>query len=380
MPAIRDEMIGPHPDAGFHPRAKARVGTVLMTADAVGGVWRYSLDLARALRPEGIRTVVAVMGPSPSPAQRSEAAEAGVALVDRPYRLEWMDEPWSDVERAGRWLLALARVLRPDIIHLNGYAHAQLPWPAPVVVVAHSCVRTWWKAVKCEDLPRHWARYSREVAGGLLAATVVVAPTAAMLNAIRDEYRVPLRSRVIPNGSVPGTGWPGFDAKEPCILSVGRVWDDAKNIRALAAVADRVPWPVIVAGECRPPLGAALELRGARLLGSLCAADLADWYRRAAIYALPARYEPFGLSVLEAANAACALVLGDIPSLRENWNDAALFVPPGDDRALVAAIRRLIDEPAVREALARRAFARASALSVERTADAYCRLYHSLAS
>jgi len=373
-------MIAPREDIGFHSRARARIGTVLMTADAVGGVWRYSIDLASALRPEGIRTVVAVMGPSPSPAQRSEAAEAGVALVDRPYRLEWMDEPWADVERAGSWLLALARALQPDIIHLNGYAHAKLPWPAPVVVVAHSCVRTWWRAVKREDLPLQWARYSREVTEGLLAATVVVAPTTAMLNAIRDEYRVPLRSRVIPNGSVPGTRCPGVDAKEPFILSVGRVWDDAKNIRALAAVADRVPWPVIVAGECRPPLGATLKPCGARLLGSLCAADLADWYRRAAIYALPARYEPFGLSVLEAANAACALVLGDIPSLRENWNEAALFVPPADDRALVAAIRRLIEEPGIREELATRAFARASALSVERTADAYCRLYHSLAS
>jgi glycogen synthase len=373
-------MIGPREDIGFHSRDKARVGTLLMTADAVGGVWRYSIDLARALRPAGIRTVVAVMGPSPSPAQRSEAAEAAVAVVDRPYRLEWMDEPWADVERAGSWLLALARALQPDIIHLNGYAHAKLPWPVPVVVVAHSCVRTWWRAVKCEDLPLQWARYSREVAEGLLAATVVVAPTAAMLNAIRDEYRVPLHSRVIPNGAVPGTRCADVEAKEPFILSVGRVWDDAKNIRAIAAIAERVAWPVVVAGECRPPVGATSNLRGARLLGSLCAADLADWYRRAAIYALPARYEPFGLSVLEAANAACALVLGDIPSLRENWTDAALFVPPGDDRALVAAIRQLIDEPGVRTALAKRAFARASALSVERTADAYCRLYQSLAS
>jgi glycogen synthase len=373
-------MIGPRDGVGVHSRDTAGVGTVLMTADAVGGVWRYSIDLARALRPAGIRTVIAVMGPSPSAAQRSEAARAGVALVDRPYRLEWMDEPWADVERAGSWLLALARTLQPDIIHLNAYAHAKLPWPAPVVVVAHSCVRTWWRAVKCEDLPLHWARYSREVAEGLLAATVVVAPTAAMLKAIRDEYAVALQSRVIPNGSVPVARRAGFEAKEPFILSVGRVWDDAKNIRALAGVADRVIWPIIVAGECRPPAGATSKVCGARLLGSLCAADLADWYRRAAIYALPARYEPFGLSVLEAANAACALVLGDIPSLRENWDDAALFVPPDDDRALVAAIRRLIDEPAVREHLARRAFARASALSVDRTADAYCRLYHSLAS
>jgi glycosyltransferase involved in cell wall biosynthesis len=121
-------------------------------------------------------------------------------------------------------------------------------------------------------------------------------------------------------------------------------------------------------------------LPGAHLLGPLCGADLSGWYRRAAIYALPARYEPFGLSVLEAANAACALVLGDIPSLRENWDGAAWFVPPEDDRALTAAIGRLVDHPETRNDFARRAFARASALSVGRTADSYFRLYQSLAS
>ena len=56
---------------------------------------------------------------------------------------------------------------------------------------------------------------------------------------------------------------------------------------------------------------------------------------RAAIYALPAHYEPFGLSILEAAMSGCALVLGDIPSLREIWGDAAVFVHP-DNRDAVA--------------------------------------------
>ncbi|MEB3829625.1 glycosyltransferase [Phormidium sp. CCY1219] len=56
--------------------------------------------------------------------------------------------------------------------------------------------------------------------------------------------------------------------------------------------------------------------------------ELSHWYARAAIYAFPARYEPFGLSVLEAALSGCALVLGDIPRLREMWGDAAVFANP----------------------------------------------------
>ena len=62
---------------------------------------------------------------------------------------------------------------------------------------------------------------------------------------------------------------------------------------------------------------------------------------RAAIYALPARYEPFGLSILEAALSGCALVIGDIPSLREIWADAALFVPSDGHDAPLAHVGEL---------------------------------------
>ena len=58
-----------------------------------------------------------------------------VRLFESAYRLEWMEDPWDDVERAGDWLLEIA-ARGPDIIHLNGYSHAVLAWNAPVLVVA----------------------------------------------------------------------------------------------------------------------------------------------------------------------------------------------------------------------------------------------------
>jgi glycosyltransferase involved in cell wall biosynthesis len=96
---------------------------------------------------------------------------------------------------------------------------------------------------------------------------------------------------------------------------------------------------------------------------------------RAAIYALPARYEPFGLSVLEAGLAGCALVLGDIPSLREHWDRAALFVPPDDSAALVHAIRLLIEDESRRHMLQRQARSRARWFSVDRMVDQYLQVY-----
>jgi hypothetical protein len=100
---------------------------------------------------------------------------------------------------------------------------------------------------------------------------------------------------------------------------------------------------------------------------------------RAAIYALPARYEPLGLSVLEAALAGCALVLGDIPSLREVWGgEAAIFVPPNDVDALADALELLRREPVRRARLAVCARARALEYGPARMAASYLAAYSSL--
>jgi glycosyltransferase involved in cell wall biosynthesis len=99
---------------------------------------------------------------------------------------------------------------------------------------------------------------------------------------------------------------------------------------------------------------------------------------RAAIFVLPARYEPFGLAVLEAALAGCALVLGDIPSLREIWQDAALFAPTCEPDAIAAALAMLITDAPLRQHMGQRARSRALEFSPRRTARAYLALYHEM--
>ncbi|HEX3854120.1 MAG TPA: glycosyltransferase family 4 protein, partial [Polyangiaceae bacterium] len=100
---------------------------VLMTADAVGGVFTYALNLTRELCRRGADVVVACMGPEPSREQRKEAQSVpGLRLEHAPYALEWMDAPWADVDCAGDWLLDIGRSLQADIVHLNGYCHAAL--------------------------------------------------------------------------------------------------------------------------------------------------------------------------------------------------------------------------------------------------------------
>ncbi len=348
-----------------------------MTGDAVGGVWTYALDLARALAPHGVSVALATMGPPPTPAQRDEAAAVpGLTLHPSSFALEWMPAPWEDVARAGDWLRGLEDDLRPDLIHLNGYAHGALPWRAPVLVAGHSCVLSWWRAVHGEDAPPAWDRYRAEVRCGLRAAGRVVAPTRAILDALQTLYGPFAAGQVVPNGRNPAAFAPG--EKQPFVFSAGRLWDEAKNIGALDAAARGLAWPVLVAGDTAHPSGQTVTPAHVRLLGCLTPAQIAGRLARAAIYALPARYEPFGLSALEAGLSGCALVLGDIPSLREVWGEAALFVPPDDPDALRGALCRLIQDECLRAAMRERARSRAQTYTLERMAGGYLAAYWAL--
>jgi glycosyltransferase involved in cell wall biosynthesis len=351
-------------------------------------VWAYALDLAAGLIAEGGAVMFAVMGPPMSAEQRAEASAIGANVQERPGALEWMEDPWTDVDSAGEWLLALERSWSPEVIHLNGYVHAALPWRAPILVVSHSCVCSWWRAVHGEPAPESWNEYRRRVRAGLRRARIVVAPSNAMRQALEAEYQITSAVAVIPNArrggrAVSPSARPVFDdlqsagqeGKAALVFTAARLWDDAKNVRALCAAAPELPWPVYVAGDIAMDGRVPEQLPNVRHLGRLDSGSMEGWLSRAAIYALPARYEPFGLSVLEAAMAGCALVLGDIPSLRENWEEAAVFVPPADTAAITRALREVIADTGARQALASRALARARCFSPERMTREYLQVY-----
>jgi glycogen(starch) synthase len=351
--------------------------TVLMTADTVGGVWTYAVELAAGLARRGTQVHVATMGAPVAPHQRAQLSPiAGVTLHESAFRLEWMADPWEDVDRAGAWLLKLERRLRPDVIHLNQFAFGALPFAAPTLVVAHSCVLSWWQAVHGTVAPPSWATYRDRVARGLAGAVLVAAPTQAMLDALPQHYGHVGPAVVLPNGR--GATAFRVGPKQPVVFAAGRLWDEAKNIAALDAVAPRLAWPMRVAGSCQAPDGSHRFPRALQALGELPATAVASEMAAASIYALPARYEPFGLSVLEAALSGCALVLGDIASLREIWGDAATYVAPDDHSSLHVALARLIAQPELRarhaEAARRRALGYSAERMVQATVAAYARM------
>jgi glycosyltransferase involved in cell wall biosynthesis len=348
-----------------------------MTTDTIGGVWSYCLELLRALPPNRCEVLLATLGNPLSPSQRQAAAQIDhLTVVEGPYKLEWMDDPWADVDASGDWLMELAHDFRPELVHLNTYAHGALPWNVPVLMVGHSCVLSWWQAVKGEAAPAQWATYHRRVRAGLRQADLVVAPTQAMLGELQRYYGPLPVSQVIYNGRSTADFAPGH--KEDFVFTMGRVWDEAKNIAVLDQIAGKLPWPLYVAGEQRHPSGGQVALAHLRTLGQLSQAEIQTWLSHAAIFVLPARYEPFGLAALEAALSQCALVLGDIPSLREVWAGAAHYAPANDALALEQSLVRLITDAAQRRQWAAAARLRAQHYTSRGMAAAYWRLYQHL--
>lgn len=349
---------------------------VLMTTDTLGGVWNYCVELAFALEDLGLRTLVAAMGAPITRSQRNDiSALRNLDVLESNFRLEWMSDPWRDVARAGEWLLSIESEWHPSIIHLNGYAHAALNWRAPVIVVAHSCVLSWWRAVYGADAPSEWNAYREAVARGLAVADTVIAPSHAMLDSVRAIYGNPRRTCVIYNARRPSLFKPA--EKGEYLFAAGRVWDQAKNFDLLDKIASSLPWKVYLAG----PLAQACDQKRSCLsaltqLGNLSSCQMRQWLASAPVFIHPAKYEPFGLASLDAALSKCALVLGDIPSLRELWDGAAIFVSPDDPDQLRQSIFSLIRHQDLRLKLGDAAYQRALSFSPRRMAELYFRLYN----
>jgi glycosyltransferase involved in cell wall biosynthesis len=159
------------------------------------------------------------------------------------------------------------------------------------------------------------------------------------------------------------------------VLTAGRLWDDGKNVATLDRVAGRLSVPVLAAGPTDGPNGASIIMRNAQPLGHVAAESLDKLLAARPIFASLARYEPFGLAVLEAAQAGCAIVLSDIPTFRELWDDAALFVDPQDEDGATDAFARLLADQPERDRLGRAAQERAGRYTLARMVDDMANAY-----
>lgn len=350
---------------------------VMMTADAVGGVWTYALDLARGVAAAGGETALVVLGPAPAADQLREArAVPALRLIDSGLALDWTAEGPADLAAAAEAVGSLARELRPDLVHLNSPALATAGGlPSPVLGACHSCLATWWATVKGGAPPADFAWRIEALRRGMAACDALVAPSRSFAEATRAAHGG-AEPFVVHNGR---TAPPPIQrARAPVVFTSGRLWDEGKNLAMLDAAAAQARVPLFAAGPLQGPRGERAAVSHAQALGRLSAEEITLWLSCASIYAASALYEPFGLGVLEAAQAGCALVLADIPTFRELWAGAAVFADPRRPDAFAAALAALLADAAERDRLGEAARARAARFTIATMTSGMLDLYRRL--
>lgn len=351
---------------------------VLIATDAADGTFQYSLDLARGLSRLGHDTLLALTGPAASSGQIKAATRVPrLRLVDTGLGLDWLAGDVEPLAEAAQAIASLAAEAEADVVHLNMPALAGLAdFGRPVVAILHSCAATWWEAVQGTEPPDDFAWRTELVARGLEAADIVVTPTAAFGDSVRRRYRLKDSPRTVHHGRSPLAVPNG--APHDFIFTSGRLWDEGKNLGMLDAAAGRIGVPVRAAGPLAGPNGAPVMFDNIHCLGTLDEEELGRWLSARPVFVSAALYEPFGFAVLEAASAGCALVLADIPTFRELWDEVAVFVDPRDEKGFARAIGGLVGDDFERAVLGRAAKERAARYSPDAMAAQMASLYREL--
>lgn len=355
-------------------------GHVLLTTDVVGGVWDFTLALARRLGPLGYRASILAIG-EPSDGHRAAAADSGIPLTNASLKLEWMADGLADLEATRRAVDRTARTHDVDVVHANTFGTVDVNAGGPTILTVHSDVLSWRAWTLGDDgVPREWQAYADLVRAAVRHTSSVVAVSTFQAHEISARYGVNRQMEVIHNG------WDGPLApveqseQRTGTLLAGRIWDAAKNIGLAAEAASgwECGWIGVAGAQDHPDGGHATLPERFTALGHLGRDALDARLDRAAVYISPARYDPFGLLPLQAALHGCALVLADIPSYREIWGDAAVYFRSDDAAALRDCWQSVLASRQRRQMLARRATSRARQLSSTRMAHAYAQVYERL--
>ena len=358
---------------------------ILMTADTVGGVWTYAMNLGAGLLQNGVDLRILSFGDGPSSAQCAEVQKlllrypSQFTFAHAEFPLEWMPGE-QYIEESKAFVEEQVKAFQPDVLHTNQFCYGSITCDAPVMLVAHSDVVSWWVNCKNQNPPEDawFAKYKAVVRSGLAAADLVVVPSSWQMTLLKEHFPgISYPCSIIPNGSKSQ-----FGDTQPKLQAVaaGRFWDQAKNLRMLEQIDTELP--ILIAGSGKsepntfdpPSNGRTIQFEGWLDHDRIC-----RLFMESAVFVSPSLYEPFGLAALEAAHASCALALSDIPSYREIWNDDAIYFSPHNPAELCNVIRRLKSDQELRNDLGRRAQTRArSHYGLDAFTGSYLREYRQL--
>lgn len=258
------------------------------------------------------------------------------------------------------WFLSIPAVpIVYDLVAFDRSAHpsrrsAVIEWLTLGIAVRRSAAFLAISQATAQELTRRYpsARERTKVASLAVASTLTGAGSSSA------------------NGQLPE---PGF------VLAVGTL-EPRKNLPRLVEAYTHLPEEIrrghklVVVGKTgwqARETTRALHLLGDHglVLGHVPDADLAELYRRCAVFCYPSLGEGFGLPVLEAMANGAAVITSNLSSLPEVGGDAAEYVDPTDVASITAALERVLRDPARREELAARGTARAASFSWDQTAQ-----------
>ncbi len=353
---------------------------VLLTADTVGGVWRFAQELTSGLLEAGDAVALVSFGREPSAPQQVECKRLrafwgeSFFYVSCDSPLEWMRENNRAFGDSAAVLARVSREFEAELLHANQFCFGAARLGIPTVVTAHSDVLSWARCCRGAELEdSEWlARYCALVQRGLDAADVVTAPTAWMMQALGEGFRLPPEQLTIPNGRSIAARAAG--ERKLRAVTAGRVWDEAKDVAVLEMV--RSPMPLMVVGEQECDGVRAGVPKGVELHGALGEQAILQLFANSALYVCTSKYEPFGLAPLEAALCGCAIVAREIESMREVWENAALYFR--DAAELSAVLKRLYEDPEFLCSYQQKAGERAQMFSREQMVKGYRKVYAGL--
>jgi glycosyltransferase involved in cell wall biosynthesis len=357
---------------------------VLLDADTVGrgrtGDESYTVNLLREL-PNAARDLslaCSLRDPAALPSDVPARVRRLRLDIASPYRRIPLSFP------------ALAKREGAALVHTHYFASPRLRCPAVVTVHDVSYARA----------PELFARRDRSllrfVRGSVRRAARVLAVSEFTRADLIDLYGLdPAKVVAIPNG-VAGRFAPRADAADrvrerfginrPFMLCVGAL-QRRKNvplaIEAYARVMDReTDCELVVAGGDRggrlDVLDAILRTRltgRVHLVGHVGDDDLTALYSAARALVFPSLYEGFGLPALEAMASGAPVIASNTTGLAEAVGDAGLTIDPLDAEDLAEAMRRVLNDEALRGRLVAAGHARAAEFTWARAAAATAAVY-----
>jgi glycosyltransferase involved in cell wall biosynthesis len=214
------------------------------------------------------------------------------------------------------------------------------------------------------------ARHAAERAGILIAVSEFTKTQVVSLLDVEASRVVVVRHGIRPLAYPRRAGQP----REKVVLHVGAI-QTRKNVTRLVEAFEALDreWRLVLVGSFgygADRIRARIESSPARerisVLGYVEPDDLAAWYARAAIFAFPSLDEGFGMPVLEAMAGGAPVLTSNRSALPEVAGDAAILVDPENTQALIAALRGLAGDEALRQDLAARGLARSRLFTWEK--------------